>query len=84
MIGSSILFSRWAVEQIRDEMEDSGFLLFDIANAALHRVSLTSRYHLNSVYLELSNSFLPSLECLPVCRQSQRVRSSSESRNLQF
>ncbi|KAM3178665.1 hypothetical protein ACTXT7_002082 [Hymenolepis weldensis] len=37
LVGSSILFSRWAVEQIREDMEDSGFLLFDIANAALHR-----------------------------------------------
>ncbi|KAM7543296.1 hypothetical protein Aperf_G00000010617 [Anoplocephala perfoliata] len=36
LVGSSILFSRWAVGQLRDEMEDSGFLLYDIANAAFH------------------------------------------------
>ncbi|VDN98518.1 unnamed protein product [Rodentolepis nana] len=37
LVGGSILFSKWAIEQIRDEIEDSGFLLFDISNAAFHR-----------------------------------------------
>nr|CDS25585.1 procollagen lysine 2 oxoglutarate 5 dioxygenase [Hymenolepis microstoma] len=36
-IGGSILFSRWAVEQLKDNLEDSGFLLYDISNAAIHR-----------------------------------------------
>ncbi|EUB62620.1 Procollagen-lysine,2-oxoglutarate 5-dioxygenase 1 [Echinococcus granulosus] len=37
LVGSSVLFSRWAVGQLREVLEDSGFLLYDIANAALQR-----------------------------------------------
>ncbi|KAM7543236.1 hypothetical protein Aperf_G00000010635 [Anoplocephala perfoliata] len=37
LIGGSILFSRWAVEQLKETVEDSGYLLYDISNAAIHR-----------------------------------------------
>uniref|UniRef100_A0A5K3G147 Fe2OG dioxygenase domain-containing protein n=1 Tax=Mesocestoides corti TaxID=53468 RepID=A0A5K3G147_MESCO len=36
-VSSSILLSRWAVGQIREVIEDSGFLPYDIALAALQR-----------------------------------------------
>ncbi|VDK32099.1 unnamed protein product [Taenia asiatica] len=37
LVGSSVLFSRWAVGQLQEALEDSGFLLYDIASAALLR-----------------------------------------------